>query len=486
MYVWYERAGICYAYLADVDAIKDTDIQSAEFRNRLASSRWFTRGWTLQELLAPGEMIFFAKDWSVIGRKLDLRGVLASITGIDEEILEDPQKLHSASIAKRMSWAADRKTTRSEDLAYCLMGIFSVNMPMLYGEGEVKAYVRLQEEIMKQSDDQSLFAWTLNGAPDTKRHGFLADSPSAFRDSHKIMPYEDYAPRRPFQITNRGLSIELPLSRLNRDTWVAALDCPVPPNYPDSTFLAVYLQKLSEDSDQYARICIGRLTQVSELGAVQMIYVRQVLHSPVDDKRPFPRHIFQLRNTPSQEKYRIINLIISPDEKRKPPPPRLTTSRISAQQEFLPGPTTFSIARGAHQLTVAIIIEHVPDGELLVVMLGSSIDFRIGYDAASISDLSIISGKYFESFYSYFHANEPDSRANIELENHDVRVKMDSVISGANKYYMVDVDVIAKVQSPKLLDMLMGSNSEEEIPGGQVEQAKRSVWQKITTRTRRL
>ncbi|KAH8676397.1 heterokaryon incompatibility protein-domain-containing protein [Tricladium varicosporioides] len=232
MYVWYEQADICYAYLADVDANTGTDIQSAEFKSRFARSKWFKRGWTLQELLAPGEVIFFAKDWTVIGKKSDLRGVLSSITGIDEDILEDPQKLHFASIAKRMSWAVDRETTRPEDLAYCLMGIFSVNMPMLYGEGGVKAYLRLQEEIMKQSDDQSLFAWTLNGAPDSNKHGLLADSPSAFRSSHKIMPYEDYEPHRPFQMTNRGLSIELPLSRLSDDTWVAALDCPVPQRIP--------------------------------------------------------------------------------------------------------------------------------------------------------------------------------------------------------------------------------------------------------------
>jgi hypothetical protein len=486
MYVWYERAGICYAYLADVDASTDTDIQNQEFINRLAKSRWFKRGWTLQELLAPREMVFFAKNWTVIGTKLDLCGVLSSITGIDEDILKDPRKLYSASIAKRMSWAADRETTRSEDLAYCLMGVFSVNMPMLYGEGFLKAYLRLQEEIMKQSDDQSLFAWTHNGEVNSYQHGLLADSPSAFRNSSKVRPYEDYEPRRPFQMTNRGLSIELPLSCLNEDTWVAALDCPVPPTYPDSSFLAVYLQKLSVDSDQYTRTHVGRLTQVSKLGARQTIYVRQVPHNPVGDQRPFPRHIFQLRNTPSHDKYQIIHLFFSDDEKSKPSPPRLTTSRNISQRKLLLGPSTFSIARGANQLTVAIVLEYVPDGEKLVVMLGSSIDFQVGYDAAALSDLDISRQTPFQGFYSLFKAHDPKSCGGIELKNHDVRVKMDSKISGANKYYMVDVEILPKVKAPKLLDMLVESVLEEEDVSKQVEQAKKSIWGKISTRTKKL
>lgn len=494
MYTWYEQADVCYAYLADVDASPDTKIHSIEFRDHLAKSKWFKRGWTLQELIAPREMIFFAKDWTIIGKKSDLRGVLSIITGIDQDILEDPQRLSYASIAKRMSWAADRETTRSEDLAYCLMGIFSVNMPMLYGEGGVKAYLRLQEEIMKQSDDQSLFAWTLNGVNDSNKHGLLAESPSAFRNSRKIMPYEDYEPRSPFQMTNRGLSIKLPLSRLSDDTWIAALDCPVPPSYPDSSFLAVYLQKLPGNSDQYARTRIGRLTQVSKLGAKQTIYVRQLINNSVDDHRPLPRHIFQLRNIPSSKQYRIMNLVCSPDKKLEAPPPRLKTSRIADQQtspihESPLSPSTFSIARGAHQLTVGMILEYVPTSEQLVVMLGSSIDFRVGFDAVALSDITLDEPSLFESLFSRFQARDPDIRGDIELRNHCVKVKIDSLIHGPNKYYMVDVEIVAKVKAG-LLDMLVDSMIEEEDAGGnirnQIAVAKRSIWEKLSTRTKRL
>lgn len=489
MYAWYQEADVCYAYFADVDATAETDSESEDFKNRLASSKWFKRGWTLQELIAPCRMIFFARDWTVIGKKMgseedvDLGGVLSSITRIDEDILKDPQRLHLASAAKRMSWAAGRETTCPEDLAYCLMGIFSVNMPMLYGEGGVKAFLRLQEEIMKQSDDQTLFAWTLDDTPDSVNHGLLATSPSVFKNSREIMPYEDYAPRAPFQMTNRGLSIELPLSRLDDNTWVAGLDCPVPPAYPDHSFLAVYLQRLSVDSDQYARKRIGRLTQVSKLGARQTIYVCQALHNPISDQRPFPRHIFQLRNAPSPEHYRTVDFVY---DDSTPPPPRLTTSRVYAQQGSLPGPATFSIAKGAHQLTVAIILQYVSDGELLTVMLGSSVDFCVGYNAAALSDIKIDMQKQFESFYSYFQARAVKSVGCIELENHDVRVNIDSKISGANKYYMVDVEVVAKVRTPKLLDLLVDSVSEEMNAREQVGRAKSSIWAKMTTRTKRL
>ena len=492
MYVWYQQADICYAYLADVDASTDTDIQTTEFRNRLAKAAWFKRGWTLQELLAPTKIIFFAKDWTVIGKKWELRGALSSITGIDEDILEDPQRLHFASIAKRMSWAADRETTRPEDLAYCLMGIFSVNMPMLYGEGSVKAYLRLQEEIMRQSDDHSLFAWTLNVAPDSNKHGLLAESPSAFRNSSKITPYEDYEPRRPFQMTNRGLSIELPLSRLDDDIWVAALDCPVPPAYPDFSFLALYVQKLSAESDQYARVRIGRLTQVREPGAMQTIYIRQAIHDSVEDQRPFPRHIFQLRNVPSPEEYRVADLIFSPDEKSKAAPPRLKTSRNSTPQKLLPSPSTFGIARGAHQLTLAMILEHVPDSERLVVMLGSSIDFRVGYDAAALSELDIDSQNQFDSFQSYFQAREPDSCGEIVLQNHTVKVKINNLVFRASKYYMVDVEMVAKIKEPGLLDILgdlvlgeeVASGQDKKEVGNRIAKAKKTIWGRISTRTR--
>jgi hypothetical protein len=157
MFKWYQDAALCYVFLADVasDAIQDRG------HTQFKKSRWFTRGWTLQELLAPVQVLFYKKDGTYYGSKSELQPQISEITGIETAYL-DGTELANASVAKKMSWAAHRNTSRIEDIAYCLLGIFDVNMPMLYGEGK-KAFRRLQEEIAKQSGDYSLFVW---GLPD--------------------------------------------------------------------------------------------------------------------------------------------------------------------------------------------------------------------------------------------------------------------------------------------------------------------------------
>jgi len=127
MFLWYNKAERCYAFLADVE--KD------HFGEQFPRSRWFTRGWTLQELIAPPTVEFYDANWELLGSKYALVPQITAITKIDEETLKGAN-VETVSIAKRMSWAANRQTTRVEDLAYCLLGIFNINMPMLYGEGE--------------------------------------------------------------------------------------------------------------------------------------------------------------------------------------------------------------------------------------------------------------------------------------------------------------------------------------------------------------
>jgi hypothetical protein len=152
MFLWYREAKVCYAYLQDVSALV--------IGNERIQSRWFERAWTLQELLAPESVIFYSSDWNFLGTKDDhLKSAISWATGIEEEYLSGKQ-LKWASIAKRMSWAPKRNATRGEDIAYSLFGIFDVQMPLLYGEGKWKAFLRLQEEIMKSSNDHTLFAWT--------------------------------------------------------------------------------------------------------------------------------------------------------------------------------------------------------------------------------------------------------------------------------------------------------------------------------------
>jgi hypothetical protein len=178
---WYRRAEICYAYLDDVCPFEDPTKVSSSFRK----SRWFTRGWTLQELLAPYEVVFLDKDWQEIGTKRSLGDIVSSQTKIDKQTLEDCIWQH-VSIAAKMSWASSRVTKRVEDMAYCLMGLFDVNMPLIYGEGS-KAFYRLQLEIMKSSDDQSIFAWIPDFRSYTRTsYGLLAESPKDFELSYDI------------------------------------------------------------------------------------------------------------------------------------------------------------------------------------------------------------------------------------------------------------------------------------------------------------
>lgn len=176
MFRWYQNSEVCYAYLFDFESVEDVS-------GALARSRWFTRGWTLQELIAPPKLIFYTSTWNYLGTKEDLRDEISKITGIDVEVLMGAN-LESFSVAKRMSWASKRTTTRVEDVAYSLLGIFDVNMPMLYGEGE-RAFIRLQEEIMKHSDNHSIFAWSCN---DDGPRGLLAKTPAMFENCRDITP----------------------------------------------------------------------------------------------------------------------------------------------------------------------------------------------------------------------------------------------------------------------------------------------------------
>ena len=197
MYNWYYWATECYVYLSDV---------SIDTKDSLAWSRWFTRGWTLQELLAPEVIRYFDQHWRYIGNKGDLAGPISILTGIEEQYIKHRAIIHTASVAARMSWASGRETTRSEDEAYCLMGLFDVNMPLLYGEGSLKVFQRLQHEIIKVSEDESLFAW--HDSTTAYQTGIFAPHPWAFCGCGDIEPVEDPRIRRmSYSITSRGLSI---------------------------------------------------------------------------------------------------------------------------------------------------------------------------------------------------------------------------------------------------------------------------------------
>ncbi|OHF03222.1 hypothetical protein CORC01_01606 [Colletotrichum orchidophilum] len=157
MFKWYQRANVCYVWLSDL--IPSTNIYSDDGARELGTCRWFTRGWTLQELIASRTVQFYDQDWTLVGSKSGLLRQLHAVTAIDIDVLGgDERALTYTTVAEKMSWAAGRDTTRIEDAAYCLMGIFDINMPLFYGEEE-KAFQRLQNEILAKSNDVTIFAW---------------------------------------------------------------------------------------------------------------------------------------------------------------------------------------------------------------------------------------------------------------------------------------------------------------------------------------
>ncbi|KAK4114354.1 HET-domain-containing protein [Canariomyces notabilis] len=176
MYRWYQRADVCYVFLSD--------FTNGDFGG-ISRCRWFTRGWTLQELIAPRNVVFFDKDWNRIGTKDDMVEYISIITGISSAILNHKPfpSLKDLAVAERMSWAANHTTTRPEDRAYSLVGIFDVNMPLIYGEGD-KAFERLQEEIIRRTGDLSIFAWEFDPHTEVRRVSrplpIFASSPADF------------------------------------------------------------------------------------------------------------------------------------------------------------------------------------------------------------------------------------------------------------------------------------------------------------------
>lgn len=201
MYAWYENSHVCYVYLEDYNSPSRFNVDPDE----LEYCRWFKRGWTLQELISPRHIEFFDRTWQQFGTKQGLAEILSSITGVNINVLKGaPPSI--CCVAERMSWAPRRKTTRLEDEAYCLLGIFKINMPLLYGEGR-RAFLRLQEEILKAVEDYSLLAW----ADDSKKQtGLFSRSPAAFlspfQSKYDFLRTEsqydwlDYARLRPISI----------------------------------------------------------------------------------------------------------------------------------------------------------------------------------------------------------------------------------------------------------------------------------------------
>jgi len=257
MYSYYTQSEWCIAYLDDVELDETQPGSFFGADGTFSRSAWFSRGWTLQELIAPLRLTFYTKSWNKIGTKAGLCHQISVASKISEGVLRDRRRISAIGISEKMSWAARRVTTRPEDESYSLMGIFGVNMATLYGEGRSSAFRRLQLEILRTSTDHTLFAWeseAVNG-------DMLAPSVSCFFNGASYEPCK-YSPSRMkildlmpnYDMTNAGLRIQLPLRRepKRKGLYSAFLACRY--NVDPDISVAIYLSRLGGSSN-FPRFC---------------------------------------------------------------------------------------------------------------------------------------------------------------------------------------------------------------------------------------
>ncbi|KAI0467719.1 hypothetical protein F4859DRAFT_493404 [Xylaria cf. heliscus] len=335
MYKWYVRSAECHALLADVPPAAEQDPESPG--SAFYGSRWFTRGWTLQELIAPRTLLFLARDWSILGDKRNnpaLVDVVADITGVPVAVLLGKARPGNISVASRLQWASGRQTTRVEDIAYCLLGIFDVNMPLLYGEGQ-RAFIRLQEAILKSTSDQSIFAWNdldnLPQDPDSV-YGLFAQSPANFKHCAGIetLPIASTAVSIPVEMTSHGVRVQLYLRpqwqenlMYGDEDYYAILDCAV--RIGDMDYCpAIWLRRLGQD--QFGRLYpwARKLLPPTNYGmptyieGYRPIFVREApTYYGIPSFRVSPANIFPLEEAFPLERWNPLTLTLKSEYSRR-------------------------------------------------------------------------------------------------------------------------------------------------------------------------
>lgn len=313
MFNWYKNAARCYAYLSDVHFYN-----GPKAVEQLSISSWFTRGWTLQELLAPKEVHFYSSRWEPIGTKNNLSSTIEEVTGIPRAFLIGWAGLHEASVAQRMSWAANRVTTRTEDTAYCLLGLFDVTMPMIYGEKE-QAFVRLQLEIMKNSDDHSILAWGFtsgqdiaDGNPLAVPGGALATSPADFANSGRVFPCVGYKQQTisSFEFLGGSLRMQVPLIKDSVGQVFGLLSCGLESDKEKFVGIPLDAVLVSGSTDNYFRPA-GRRSSLFPRNQVQdsslkLIYISKDVQAS-ESKSVTRRNCFYIDE--SAAKVKLIDVV---------------------------------------------------------------------------------------------------------------------------------------------------------------------------------
>ncbi|KAI3326790.1 heterokaryon incompatibility protein-domain-containing protein [Xylariaceae sp. AK1471] len=315
MFEWYHKSELCAVYLADLH-YENKDGPN-ELYERLKACRWFERGWTLQELLAPTQVYFYDKNWTFIGTKKDLAVNIESITGIDRESVENPSSISLRSIAHKMAWASNRKTTKPEDRAYSLIGIFNVNIPMIYGEGVVRAFHRLQKEITMTTSELSVFGW--EDERNREFYSMLADSPDVFASGRDL---NGYIPEQHYNMTNKGIHMTYSLRKVPRKQgnrcyfqWLLPIGYRSSTESSDPDVIGILLRKI--DTQAFVRYNGNSLVRYTE-----------------QEFRKFPR-------TQSQTFY----VALSPDDYH------WRVRQASLHAIFVPQSTTIEVFRVAPEAT---------------------------------------------------------------------------------------------------------------------------------------
>ncbi|KAK3360642.1 hypothetical protein B0T25DRAFT_515893 [Lasiosphaeria hispida] len=353
MFQWYREAAVCYTYLADLNSGDDLHLHAA-----LPSCRWFSRGWTLQELLAPKEVHFYDCGWNHRGTKASLTPLLSDITAVRIPALVNSEELYYLPAAEKMSWASRRTTTRVEDMAYCLLGIFDVNMALMYGEGP-KAYRRLQEEVMRKTNDMSLLAWIPMAAGGELRE-IWARSPDEFswivakRATLNVTSQWNTE----LEITSKGLRVSTLLLEEER----AEDERPrvsAPPYHADILDLGC---NLSTGLDIAKATDIG--IRLRKFGP--SLYIRDVDGPPctqlvLPDKLPQMRFYREFRNYDAEYKQRICDIHF-PWHAQFSSPPRAVHGNV-----WNCANRTLMVGWDTPRHWEAILVDASPLGEILVV-----------------------------------------------------------------------------------------------------------------------
>lgn len=280
MWKWYHEAATCYAYLSTIsstaaEVAKDvwafTTRRVAEYKyfGDRVPIEYFTRGWTLQELLAPRRVMFFNAQWAFIGTRLQLVEQVCNATNIAKQYINSNESIRLASTAARLSWACGRETTREEDRVYSLLGLFGINIDIRYGEGYENAFLRLQKEIVENDPSEDIFAWT---SDKLSTSGLLAPDIDCFVNSGDIDRIWSQD-KEPHQLTSRGMKLHI-MGRL----WDAALQTSIKGDQIPRISLPLAAGRRNRTTKQIEFATI-QLTCVNSRDSLTRLFIRTHCHA---------------------------------------------------------------------------------------------------------------------------------------------------------------------------------------------------------------